>query len=60
MHLHFKFHENPAQFFKNAKKAILNQGFSSWKKTKTSLEILCLYLLNMLNFKKITLIATEI
>ena len=30
------------------------------EKTKTSLEILFLNLLNMLNFKNLTLIATEI
>ena len=30
------------------------------EKNKTILEILCLYLLNMLNFKNLTLIATEI
>ena len=38
MHLHFKFHENPAHFLKTSKKPILNQGFEVRKKLKPILK----------------------
>ena len=59
MHLHFNFHENPAHVEKH-QKSYFKLTISKLEKTKTSLEILFLYLLNMLNFKNLTLIATEI
>ena len=59
MHLHFKFHENPAQLLKTSKK-LFKSTILKLEKTKTSLEILFSYLLNVLNFKNLTLIATEI
>ena len=61
MHLHFKVHENPAQFLKKCQKICFKSiNLKLEKKTKASLEILLLYLLNMLNFKNLSLIATEI
>ena len=59
MHLHFKFHENPAQLLKTSK-SYLKSTILKPEKTKTSLEILFSYLLNMLNFKNLILKATEI
>ena len=54
MHLHFKFHENPAHFLKS-QKSYFKSTILKLEKTKTSLEILFLYLLYMLNFKNLTL-----
>ena len=59
MHLHFQFHENSAHFLKTSKK-LFKSTILKLGKIKTSLEILVLYLLDMLNFKSLPLIATEI
>ena len=60
MHLHLKFHENPAQFLKKHQKSYFKSTVVKLEKIKTSLEILILYRLSMLNFKSLPLIATEI
>ena len=54
MHLHFKFHENPAHVLKS-QKSYFKLTILKREKTKTSLEILFLYLLNLLNFKNLSL-----
>ena len=46
--------------FYKRQKSYFKSRILKLEKTKTSLEILCMYLLNMLNFKNLTLIATEI
>ena len=52
MHLHFKFHENPAYFFKNVKKSYFKSTILKLEKNKNQFENIVFVSIKAVRFQK--------